>query len=138
MHVVMGPEQGSLSLQKNREALICLPARVSAWTLEVEPRLHFDHASTESELGLPKMIAGDVAIDGVPGTTASQVKFVEQVIEVCAKLDPSVFTDKLHLGNAKRLAECRVDVKVAGAMKRIASDSRFGWQGAKRLPAAWA
>src|SRR6266853_3357275 len=83
------------------------------------------------------MRVGDVALDSVVGATPVQIKFVEQVVEIGAKLDSCVFANDLEGRKTKRLAECGVHIEVARPSEHIAVNSRGGWQRSKTLLAAW-
>src|SRR5205823_5586865 len=95
--------------------------------LEAETGLHFDDPSTQCVLGPAEMRVHDVILN------VGQVQLVEQIVEVHAKFDFTVFANDFHVGQAKRLAECGVDVEIAGTRESIACNSRTCRQGPETL-----
>lgn len=85
--------------------------------LEAKAGLYLNNAGTQSRFRLAEVRVVGIRLDSTSKLirVAIQVEFVEEVVEVHAKLDFAVFADELRIGQAERLAERGVNVEVAGA-----------------------
>src|SRR5579859_328606 len=111
------------SSNKLRGALIILSAPRGVVGLKAKPRLEFDHTASQATRGEAK----EGALN--PGVIRAErkrleVEFVEHVKEVAAELETGSFAEELEARQPELLADARVDIEIAWAAERVATDSR--------------
>src|SRR5580700_5390808 len=99
---------------------------------ETKPRLRFDNAARQRELGL---VERAVAANGLAGRSqryvsnglvaeGTKIDLVEQIVEIGPDLQFCIFADHLRAGQPKGFRKRKVHRRIPGTAERIARDAR--------------